>query len=83
MRVRRQLQLGSQSLSHPLSELASPYHGPQTEPFARQLEVVDDLVGQSGGDDIWQRECPWEDYGGDIDSDMAFWSGDEGEEGGF
>jgi hypothetical protein len=83
MRTRRQQQqqLGSQSLSQPpLFELATPHDGLQMEPFARQIEAVNDLVGRSRGDDTWQSECPWEDYGADIDSDVEFWSGDEGEE---
>ena len=57
------------------------------EPFARQLEVVDNLVGRSGADDGYgQRHCPEEDYGGDIDIDLAILSDDDhddddGEEG--
>ena len=83
MRTQRQQQ-GSQSLSQPLFELASPYQRPQTEPFARQLEVVDDLAGRSGVDDTWQLERPQEDYGADIDSDMDYCmddgSDDDGDE---
>lgn len=83
MRTRQQ-HLREQSLLQPLFELAEPYRGPMTEPFARQLEVVDNLVGRSGADDgSGQRHCPEEDYGGDIDIDLAFLSDDDddGEEG--
>ena len=76
MRVQRQ-QLGSQPLSQPLFELASPYQRPQTEPFARQLEVVDDLAGRSGVGEPWQQERLEEDYGSDIDSDMDYCMDDD------
>jgi hypothetical protein len=58
MRIeQQQQQLRPQSHSQPLFELEPLYHGPQTEPFSRQLEVIDDLAGRSGAEH-GQRQHP-------------------------